>query len=86
MEGGVYDVMMNFLAQSSETGSLPQLYAATAPDVKGGEFYGPDSFYIRGYPTKIKGSGASNDMNTAGRLWDVSEALTGITYPLPVPV
>ncbi len=85
MEGGVYDVMMNVMAQSSEMGSLPQLYAATAPDVQGGEFYGPDGFYIRGYPTKIKGSAASNDMNTAARLWDVSEELTGVTYPFRVP-
>jgi hypothetical protein len=46
-----------------------------------GAFYGPDRFYIRGYPT-IKGSHAANDRQTAARLWRVSEELTGVVYPL----
>jgi NAD(P)-dependent dehydrogenase (short-subunit alcohol dehydrogenase family) len=82
-EGGLYDFLLNTLAQSAEMGSLPQLYAATMPDVRGGDFYGPDGFYIRGYPTTIKGSPASNDQATAERLWQVSEELTGVVYPLP---
>jgi hypothetical protein len=46
-----------------------------------GAFYGPDRFYIRGYPT-IKGSSASKDRETAERLWRISEELTGVVYPL----
>mgnify|MGYP001391717446 CR=1 FL=1 len=35
--------------QSAEMGALPQLFAATAPEAKGGEHYGP-RFNFRGYP------------------------------------
>jgi hypothetical protein len=31
-------------AQDAATGSLPMLYAATAPDVHGGDYIGPDAF------------------------------------------
>lgn len=42
------------VAQSPEQGALPMLYAATAPDVEGGEFIGPDGFNeYRGYPRSI---------------------------------
>ena len=30
-----------FMAQDAATGALPTLYAATAPDVQGGDYYGP---------------------------------------------
>src|SRR5439155_11229479 len=33
------------LAQSAERGALPQLYAATAPDVEGGEYFGPNGLF-----------------------------------------
>ena len=33
------------LAQNAEQGALPALYAATAPDVDGGDYYGPDGFH-----------------------------------------
>ena len=34
-------------------GALPTLYAATAPDVNGGDYFGPDGFMeARGYPTQ----------------------------------
>jgi NAD(P)-dependent dehydrogenase (short-subunit alcohol dehydrogenase family) len=81
-EGGLYNFLLNTLGQSAEMGSLPQLYAATMPDVQGGDFFGPDGFYIRGNPTTIKGSSASKDRETAERLWRMSEELTGVGYPL----
>uniref|UniRef100_K3WZT7 Uncharacterized protein n=1 Tax=Globisporangium ultimum (strain ATCC 200006 / CBS 805.95 / DAOM BR144) TaxID=431595 RepID=K3WZT7_GLOUD len=41
-------------SQDAAMGALPTLYAATAPDVQGGEFYGPSSafFAMWGYPTR----------------------------------
>jgi hypothetical protein len=40
--------------QSAEMGALPQLYAATAANVRGGEFYGPGGFLQRaGYPKNL---------------------------------
>lgn len=42
------------LGQSPEAGALPILYAATAPDVQGGDYYGPIGFMeIRGAPTRF---------------------------------
>jgi NAD(P)-dependent dehydrogenase (short-subunit alcohol dehydrogenase family) len=67
------------MAQSQEMGALPTLYAATSPEIKGGEYIGPDGFMgQRGYPHKARSSGASLNQQTAERLWEVSEALTGI--------
>jgi NAD(P)-dependent dehydrogenase (short-subunit alcohol dehydrogenase family) len=69
------------LRQSVEMGALPQLYAATAPDVKGGEFYAPGGFLERaGYPKKARSGRRSYDEAVARRLWAVSEELTGVRY------
>jgi hypothetical protein len=77
------------LAQPPEQGALPMLYAATAPDARGGEYYGPDGLLnARGYPEKQHSNEKSYDTERAERLWAVSEDLTGVSYPfeeLPVP-
>ncbi len=60
-------------------GALPTLYAATAPDALGGEYYGPDGMMeIRGYPTRVATNEAARDIEAATRLWSVSEDLTGV--------
>jgi NAD(P)-dependent dehydrogenase (short-subunit alcohol dehydrogenase family) len=72
------------IAQSAAMGALPTLYAATAPDVKGGEYFGPDGRgEMRGYPTRVQASKAAQDPGAAQRLWAVSEKLTGVVPPLP---
>jgi NAD(P)-dependent dehydrogenase (short-subunit alcohol dehydrogenase family) len=69
------------LAQSQEDGALPQLYAATAPSVEGGEFIGPDGFReARGKPKVVNPAGRALDEEAGRRLWQVSEELTGISY------
>ena len=69
------------LAQSAEQGALPTLYAATAPDVESGEYYGPGGFgELRGRPTKVKVIAEGRDPDVARRLWEVSEELTGVRY------
>jgi hypothetical protein len=35
---------------------------------------------MRGYPKKVKSNDRSYDEQVAARLWDVSEALTGVSY------
>ena len=71
------------LAQDADTGALPTLYAATAPGVEGGDFYGPDGFKeMRGNPTHVDVIPEARDPAVASRLWDISEELTGIRYPL----
>ncbi|MCX7706476.1 MAG: oxidoreductase, partial [Anaerolineae bacterium] len=66
------------LAQSAAMGALPEVYAATSPDVQGGDFIGPDgALGQRGFPKKVRSSARSYDLVAAARLWAVSEALTG---------
>ncbi len=71
------------LAQSAEAGTRPQLYAATAPDVEGGEFFGPDGFReARGHPKRVRATSRARDPELGRRLWEVSEELTGVSYGL----
>ncbi|SEP23997.1 NAD(P)-dependent dehydrogenase, short-chain alcohol dehydrogenase family [Halogranum amylolyticum] len=71
----------NVVAQSAERGALPILYAATAADVRGGDYVGPDGLAeMRGYPTKVTSSDRSYDMQLADELWAVSEELTDVSY------
>lgn len=67
-------------AQPPKMGVLPTLYAATAPDVQGGEYYGPMTLELRGYPKKVVSSPRSHDEAVARRLWTVSEELTQVKY------
>ena len=71
------------LAQSQEIGALPTLYAVTNPEVRGGEYIGPDGFLgQRGYPHKARSSRRSHDPETAKKLWQVSEEFTGIRFEI----
>ena len=69
------------LGQSAERGALPTLFAATEPDLPGGAYVGPDGpMERRGHPTLVGASDAARDPETAGRLWRVSEELTGVGF------
>jgi NAD(P)-dependent dehydrogenase (short-subunit alcohol dehydrogenase family) len=68
-------------AQTDEMGALPLLYAATAEDVRGGEYFGPDGIAEgRGHPKRVDSTKASKDAAVAARLWSVSEQLTGVHF------
>ena len=69
-------------AQPASYGALPQLYAATAEGVHGGEYFGPDGpGEMRGHhPKLVQFSAAAHDEAAAARLWAVSEELTGVTF------
>jgi hypothetical protein len=69
------------MAQSAAMGALPSLYAATAPAVHAGSYFGPDGFLEqRGHPKVVSSNAASRDQAMAGALWSMSEQLTGIRY------
>jgi NAD(P)-dependent dehydrogenase (short-subunit alcohol dehydrogenase family) len=69
------------IGQSAARGALPSLYAATAPEVVGGDFYGPNGpGQIRGNPTRVLPAPGALDEQIAERLWEVSERLTGIRF------
>lgn len=77
--GGAF--VNRFLAQNADTGALAQLRAATAPGVEGGQFYGPDGWKeLRGHPVVVRPDPAAEDPDTARRLWDLSEELTGVRH------
>jgi NAD(P)-dependent dehydrogenase (short-subunit alcohol dehydrogenase family) len=74
-------VSNRLVAQSAERGALPTLYAATAPGVEGGDYYGPDGRgEMRGFPMKVEAIAAAYDAEIGLRLWEVSEELTGVRY------
>ncbi|HVQ84401.1 MAG TPA: SDR family oxidoreductase [Mycobacterium sp.] len=74
-----------FLWQEIDEGILPALYAAAAPHAEGGAFYGPRGFYEAAgggvAPAKIPAK-ARNE-GDCRRLWELSEQLTGVSYPKP---
>ncbi|HTX32581.1 MAG TPA: oxidoreductase [Solirubrobacteraceae bacterium] len=81
LDRAVMHVSNAVFAQSAEMGALPTLYAATAPDVPGGSFIGPDGFMEqRGYPHVVSAAGRAYDREAWRRLWEVSEELTGVHY------
>jgi hypothetical protein len=74
-------VGVRLIGQSVAQGALPQLYAATAAEVSGGDYYGPNGIgEQRGHPKRVDSSPASKDTETATRLWARSEELTGVGY------
>lgn len=69
------------LFQSAQMGALPILRAATDPDARGGQYYGPDKPHERsGFPVVVSSSQDSHDEEVARRLWERSEELTGTKF------
>lgn len=69
------------VAQSDERGALPTLYAATVSALPSGSYVGPDGpLEMHGYPRLVSPNGRARDPETARRLWEVSEDLTGVHY------
>jgi len=69
------------LAQSPDQGALSQLYAATAPNVEGGQFIGPDGMAeLRGAPKQVALAERASDAETCRRLWELSEELSDVRF------
>lgn len=70
------------IAQSEEMGALPTLYAATM-DIPGNSYVGPDGIREqRGHPKLVGRTSAAKDAEIAKSLWEKSEELTGVSFPL----
>jgi NAD(P)-dependent dehydrogenase (short-subunit alcohol dehydrogenase family) len=70
------------LAQSDDAGSAPTVFAATE-ELPGNTYIGPDGFKEqRGKPTVVGRSARAKDEKTARGLWELSEELTGVPFPL----
>lgn len=69
------------MAQEVPQGVLPALHAATSPDARPGEYYGPDGFLgFTGAPGVTTVPRQGLDPADAERLWTVSEQLTGVSF------
>ncbi|HXR72999.1 oxidoreductase [Actinocrinis sp.] len=77
--GQVAQVSTGVIGQSTASGALPSLYAATHPNVAGGEFIGP-RLGVRGAPIRVKPSHLARDEALAERLWAASVEATGVGY------
>ncbi len=80
---GVMRIGNAVLAQSDQAGALPSIYAATMPDVRSGDYWGPGFAELRGAPKRVGRSKAASDDAMASRLWEQSERLTDVAYALP---
>jgi NAD(P)-dependent dehydrogenase (short-subunit alcohol dehydrogenase family) len=81
----VQDVLLaignRIIGQSPRHGALPILYAATMPDVAGGDYYGPGGLgEVLGSPRKVGTGRRARDRDTAARLWTLAEELTGVRF------
>ncbi|MDQ2651109.1 MAG: oxidoreductase [Actinomycetota bacterium] len=77
----VMPVADRVFGQSAVMGALPQLYAATMPEVAGDDYWGPGGLAEqRGYPARVGRTAAAKRADDARHLWTVSEELTGVTY------
>ncbi|MDQ0779768.1 NAD(P)-dependent dehydrogenase (short-subunit alcohol dehydrogenase family) [Streptomyces aurantiacus] len=69
------------LSQSAATGALGPLRAATDPDARGGDYYGPPGRAQRtGHPVRGASGGLSHDVDLQRRLWKESERLTQVSF------
>jgi NAD(P)-dependent dehydrogenase (short-subunit alcohol dehydrogenase family) len=82
----IQDSVMAFgnrlLAQNADAGALPTMYAATMPDVDGGDYWGPSGIaQLRGVPKRVGAAGRARDEALAAALWTQAETLTGVRIP-----
>jgi len=72
-----------FLFQPAAQGALPTLFAATAPEARGGAYYGPDRLgETRGHPVAARVPDQALVLEAAARLWNESERLSAVDCAL----
>jgi NAD(P)-dependent dehydrogenase (short-subunit alcohol dehydrogenase family) len=77
----ITNIIGRVVSQSATDGTLPQLFAATAPEARPGEYYGSQGFMdLKGPPGVAEIKPQGKDLAVAKRLWDVSETLTGVKF------
>jgi protochlorophyllide reductase len=72
-------LLKRYMSHSAEKGTTYQLYAATMPNVRGSEFYGPKRLLI-GDVVRVELNSKAKNAADAARLWQISEQLTGVHY------
>jgi NAD(P)-dependent dehydrogenase (short-subunit alcohol dehydrogenase family) len=81
LTGAVLRLGTALVGQSARAGALPQLRAATDPEARGGEYFGPRGpAEQRGLPKRVRCSANARDDRAASLLWVESERLTGVVF------
>jgi NAD(P)-dependent dehydrogenase (short-subunit alcohol dehydrogenase family) len=72
-----------FAWQEIEEGILPALFGAVSPDAEGGAFYGPRGLLeaAGGGVKRARIPERCRNEADGRRLWEISEQLTGVTFP-----
>jgi NAD(P)-dependent dehydrogenase (short-subunit alcohol dehydrogenase family) len=84
IQDAIMGVANRFVAQGPDMGALPELYAATVPDLPGGLFIGPDGWgESYGHPIPVGSTAASHDREVQAALFTACEELTGVTVQVP---
>ena len=75
--------LLPFMWLDVDEGIKPTLYAAVSPDAQGAKYYGPRGFYetARGGVTFAGVPRLARSESDMRRLWQLSEQLTGVSYP-----
>lgn len=74
-------LVIGVMGQSSAAGALPVLYAAASPEARPGGYYGPTGFKeMKGPPGPAEIRPQALNEETARRLWEISEQLTGVPF------
>jgi NAD(P)-dependent dehydrogenase (short-subunit alcohol dehydrogenase family) len=72
---------MTKLVPSAEMAARSVIHAATADDVRGGEYFGPSGlFEIGGAPGRARINPIAQDAELSANLWRASENLSGVSY------
>ena len=84
LQKGLFLKFLNVVvAQSGFMGAMPTLMAAIDPKASTGNFYGPSGIaQQRGWPKQVTPNKLSQDAEIAKKLWETSEELTGVKFPI----
>ncbi|MCD8147231.1 MAG: SDR family NAD(P)-dependent oxidoreductase [Clostridiales bacterium] len=69
--------LLSYTLKPTIYGAMPLIRAATDTEVVGGEYFGPSKDRM---PDVVKSNKASHNLDTAKKLWEASEELTGLHY------
>jgi NAD(P)-dependent dehydrogenase (short-subunit alcohol dehydrogenase family) len=81
-DGAILLAVTRLVGQSPQAGATPVVMAATAPELRGATYVGPDGpFELHGHPRVVRLPRAAEDEQLAARLWQASEEATGVRFP-----
>jgi NAD(P)-dependent dehydrogenase (short-subunit alcohol dehydrogenase family) len=82
VKGLMIRLVLSIMSQSAAAGALPTLFAATSPQAEPEGYYGPNGFHeLKGPVGPAKIMPQAQDQAVARKLWEVSERLTGVSWP-----